>query len=185
MVSVAALTVVGGCGGDDGDGTDLGELDARCEALCDDDDEVCTEDVAVCELLCQVRVANVEPLCATCLLENSNAGICLGGEVCCPDPSFPSSVIDCAAVCESSAGVNPGDDHPMCADLCGDDDPACAEDASQCLDACTARVRGVSGLCANCLLDGTHNGVCVPGSPCCPDPEFPTSATDCAAVCGG
>jgi hypothetical protein len=82
-------------------------------------------------------------------------------------------------------GVNPSGDHPICAALCSTNDAACSAQAKQCLQECKARIQGVSGLCALCLLEGSNGGDCAPGAPCCPDPEFPTSVSACASVCSG
>jgi hypothetical protein len=179
------LTACGGEGDDDDNGGGLGTLDARCEALCADSEPACDADVAACEPVCQVRVAGMAPLCATCLIEGANNGACGGGGPCCPDPDFPNSVLDCASSCGDSAGVNPSGDHPICTALCADDDPACSADSTQCFQQCQARIQGVSGLCALCLLEGASNGSCSPGQPCCPDPDFPTPVSACAAACGG
>ena len=79
--------------------------------------------------------------------------------------------------------MNPPDDHPICTDLCFSSDTECSSAVAQCLDECHARIQGVSGLCALCLLDGAYGGVCGGGGACCPDPEFPASANACATVC--
>ncbi len=47
------------------------------------------------------------------------------------------------------------------------------------------RVGRVSGVCALCLLEDAHGGVCGPDGPCCPAPVFPTSVSTCADLCGG
>ncbi len=179
--SVAVLS----CGGDDGDGNGLGELDPRCGALCDEEDAACSDEVTECEQLCQVRIAGVASPCATCLMENAHLGDCGGGGPCCPDPDFETSVLDCAALCADSEGLNPTGDHPVCVSLCSSEDPACASDAGQCLDECQARIDGVSGLCATCLLEGASGGDCGGGGPCCPDIQFWNSPVDCAALCSG
>jgi hypothetical protein len=187
------LATLLGCGGDDdGDGGDpgdgIGDIDPRCASLCEEEDQSCAADVSLCEDVCQSRVAGVSSLCATCLLEGSDSGECSSGGPCCPDPDF-ESVLDCASSCEGESGVNPSGDHPVCVALCSHDDPVCEADASQCLAECKARIEGVSGLCATCLLEDSHSGACDGGSgdedPCCPDPDFPTTTEDCAAVCGG
>jgi hypothetical protein len=69
--------------------------------------------------------------------------------------------------------------------LCSSSEPACETDAAACLAECQARIQGVSGLCALCLLDGAHGGPCSSGSTCCPDPVFPTEVATCAALCNG
>jgi hypothetical protein len=51
------------------------------------------------------------------------------------------------------------------------------------MDQCEARVSGVSGLCALCLLDRANGGSCGSGQICCPHPEFPASTSDCTDVC--
>ncbi len=162
---------------------DLGPNDARCVALCKDTDAACAADVRECEAVCQVRVKEMQPLCATCLIENANAGICGGGSTCCPDAAFPNSPIDCATECSGSIGVNPVN-HPVCVELCATANDACSPQAAECMQACQARVTGVSGLCALCLLEGARNGACNVGSLCCPDPSFPATTSMCAAVCG-
>jgi len=188
VVRVGAVLLGGvllSCTGGEGDDDDLGQLDPRCEALCSDDDATCTADVTECEQVCQARIAGVSASCATCLLDNSNGGTCAGGETCCPDPEFPSSALDCAALCEGSVGVNPSGTHPLCDALCSDEDPSCADEVTLCLQECQARIQGVTGLCATCLLEDANGGTCAGGTTCCPDPEFPTSVTDCAALCNG
>ena len=52
-----------------------------------------------------------------------------------------------------------------------------------CLQQCDARVAGVSGLCALCLLEGANGGTCASGQTCCPSPHFPTTVEACASVC--
>src|SRR5271157_2609044 len=108
----------GGGGGGANGGGDLGPLDSRCAALCASSDNACSSDVAQCQPVCQVRVANMSTLCATCLLQGSNGGACGGNGPCCPNPEFPQTVLDCASSCTGSAGVNPSGDHPICADIC-------------------------------------------------------------------
>lgn len=182
---VAAACGGGGQGGGGDDDGELGPLDPRCRSLCADSDSACTAEVAECEPVCQVRVAGVSPLCATCLLEGAHNGACGDGVPCCPDPSFPNSVLECKTACAGSMGVNPAGDHPICADLCSTNDAACNTQARQCLQECEARVQGVSGLCALCLLEGSNGGACSPGAPCCPDPSFPNTVSACASVCSG
>lgn len=179
LLSSAVLLSCGGGGGDDM----LGELDPRCEALCSHDDDACADDVTQCQQLCQVRIAGVESLCASCLLEDAHLDACGNGGPCCPDPEFETSALDCATSCAGSAGVNPAGGHPVCVAVCSDDDPACVEDAATCMAECQARVDGVSGLCATCLLEGAGSSPCNAGGPCCPDIRFWNTATDCAAVC--
>jgi hypothetical protein len=178
---VAGLTA---CGGDDDDGGGLGALDPRCEALCADGQAACSGDVAACQTQCQVRVAGLASLCASCLLQDMDTGACLPGALCCPDPAFPRSVLDCADVCADSAGVNPSGDHPICVEACSSSDPdACTVEITQCLSDCRSYVAGVSGLCALCLLEGADGGACA-SEPCCPDLELPAAVNDCAAFCG-
>jgi hypothetical protein len=81
--------------------------------------------------------------------------------------------------------VNPAGDHPICTKVCSSDDASCSAAVTQCLQECNSRVRGVDGVCALCLLDGAHSGTCAGGGPCCPEPEFPSRASACAAFCGG
>ncbi|HEY3354580.1 MAG TPA: hypothetical protein VGQ83_15115 [Polyangia bacterium] len=183
---VVALLVLGspGCGDGSGGGG-LGALDPRCDALCAESDPACASAVTECQSVCQVRVAGLASLCATCLLEGANGGTCGGGGPCCPAPEFPASVRACADACAGSAGVNPAGDHPLCEALCADDDAACSADSAACFDECRVRIQGVSGLCALCLLEGAQNGACNAGAPCCPSPDFPTTVADCADVCGG
>ena len=178
MVALAACG--GGSGGDDD--MSLGTIDARCTALCKSSEPTCTDDVTDCQQLCQVRVADMGSLCATCLLDHANGGVCGGGQVCCPDPEFPNGVQDCETECTGSTGVNPAQ-HPICVDLCASDEPSCSGQVSACMDQCEARVQGVSGLCALCLLDGANGGTCASGQVCCPSPHFPTSTADCTDVC--
>lgn len=184
--SVAILLIgAAACGTRDDDGlAGLGTLDPRCESLCADTDPACTAEVAECEPLCQVRVAGMTSLCATCLLEGADSGDCGGGGPCCPDPSFMNDVLTCENSCADSAGVNPAGDHPICTSICSDTDPACSTEVTACFQLCGARIEGVSGLCALCLLDGADPGDCGGGGPCCPDPSFPSSVPACAAVCG-
>jgi hypothetical protein len=182
MKAVLVMVLVAACGGDSSS-TSLGEIDARCKSLCASSEASCSMDVTTCEQDCQLRVQNMAPLCATCLLESSNAGTCSQGQVCCPSPEFPNSVLDCGSACAGSVGVNPTPHHPICSDLCASTDAACSADAQSCLDQCDARVAGVSGLCALCLLEGANGGVCASGQTCCPSPHFPTSVADCSSVC--
>ncbi len=168
----------GGGGGDDG----LGTLDARCMALCMSSEPTCTTEVTDCQTQCQLRVADVASACTTCLLDHANAGTCASGMVCCPNAEFPNGVEDCKTECAGSAGVNPAQ-HPLCTDLCASDEPTCTSQASMCVDTCEARIHGVTGLCALCLLDGANGGNCASGQICCPDPHFPTATSDCADVC--
>lgn len=192
-VSILALVALCACSGTDSidhSDTDGGvdeevEIDGRCRALCSDSDESCSADVTSCELVCQSRIAGVSSLCATCLLEGANGGACDGGGPCCPDPDFPSSPLDCSAVCTGESGAPFSGVHPVCEDLCASDDGSCSAQAGQCRDECSARVNGVSGLCATCLLEDANGGACDGGGPCCPDPNFPTGAADCLAFCGG
>jgi hypothetical protein len=178
-------TGASGSGGNGGGGVGLGQLDPRCESLCDDSDAACSADVVECQQECQVRVAGMSGLCATCLLEGSDGGTCGSGGTCCPNPSFPSSVLDCASSCSGSMGVNPSGDHPICIAICNSDDAACDADVTQCFQECRARIQGVSGICALCLLEDADGGVCGSGDLCCPDPNFPTSVEACAGACGG
>jgi hypothetical protein len=174
----------GGGGGGGGNGAgDLGPLDSRCTALCASSDNACTSNVAQCQPVCQVRVAGMSSLCATCLLQGSNSGACGGNGPCCPNPEFPQTVVDCASSCVGSAGVNPSGDHPICTDICSSGDATCTAQVTQCLQQCDARVHGVSGLCALCLLEGANGGACPGGAHCCPSPEF-ADPTPCASVCG-
>lgn len=132
-----------------------------------------------------MRSAQLSAPCSTCLLEGATIGPCSPGEPCCPDPDFARSVLECASSCADSTGVNPAGDHPICVDLCATDEAECSTDAEQCFDACNARIQGVSGLCALCLLEGASSGGCNGDGPCCPDPDYPASAEACASVCGG
>ncbi len=163
-------------------GSDLGELDPRCEALCSEQATDCSDAVSECEQLCQVRIAGVSDLCATCLVEDAQTD-CGGSSLCCPNPSFPNTVLDCDSSCATSQGVNPQGDHPVCVKICTSDDAACEDSDAYCLQKCHARIAGVSGLCATCLLDGAYGGECGAGQACCPYLECPTSAEDCAGVC--
>lgn len=137
---------------------------------------------ADCEPLCQVRVAGMAPLCATCLLDSAGTR-CSSNATCCPDPSYPNGVTDCATECAGSAGVNPSGDHPICADICKSDEPSCSTEVASCLSQCDARVAGVSGLCALCLLDNANGGTCGSGMVCCPNPHFPATTASCTSVC--
>ncbi len=179
-----ALTLATAACGDGGGGGGLGQLDPRCESLCADSDVACAAEVTRCQPVCQVRVTGMSALCATCLLEGSNGGSCGPGGPCCPNPNFPNSVLDCASPCSGSQGVNPSGDHPICTDICSSSDAACSTAAAQCLQECQARIQGVSGLCALCLLEGAQGGGCAAGLSCCPNPTFPTSVSTCASVCG-
>ena len=181
MKRALVIAVLAACGGSNPSDS-IGDIDARCTALCTSSEPTCSADVTTCEQECQLRVQNVQPFCATCLLEDSNGGECSVNQICCPSPEFPNSVLDCGSACADSAGVNPSN-HPICADICASDDAACSTDAKACLDECNARVAGVSGLCALCLLDGANGGVCAGGQTCCPNPQFPRSVNDCASVC--
>jgi hypothetical protein len=182
------LVLVAACGGSSGDdGMSLGTIDARCKTLCASNEPTCGSDVTTCEQECQVRVQDMKPLCGTCLLENANGGECTTGQICCPRPEFPNSALDCGSACAGSVGVNPSP-HPICNQICANSDASCGSAVQSCLDTCDARVAGVSGLCALCLLEGANGGVCAGGGgggqPCCPSPEFPTSVNACASVCG-
>lgn len=177
---VVVMMIGSGCGG--GEAMSLGPIDARCTALCMSSEPTCTTDVTDCEQLCQLRVADVASLCTTCLLDHSNAGTCGSGQVCCPDPNFPNGVLDCTTECTGSVGVNPSA-HPICTDVCASNEPSCSAAVTTCLDQCEARVHGVTGLCALCLLDGANGGTCGSGQICCPHPEFPAQTAACAAVC--
>lgn len=177
-----ALVLVVACGGSS---TSLGPLDPRCEALCSNSTASCSTAVTDCQQECQLRVANMTATCATCLLDHANGGTCSAGQTCCPSPEFPNSVIDCQDSCKGSVGVNPAGDHPICSEICASTDSTCSTEASSCLQQCDARVAGVTGLCALCLLDGANGGACTVGQTCCPSPEFPTSATTCSSVCSG
>ena len=181
MKWLVAMVLLVGCGGSD-TSSSLGEIDARCKALCASSEPTCGSDVTTCEQECQIRVQNMAPLCGTCLLEHSNGGTCAAGEVCCPSPDFPNSVMDCGSSCSGSVGVNPSP-HPICNDICASHEPTCSAQVQSCLDACDARVAGVSGLCALCLLEGANGGTCASGEVCCPSPHFPTSVETCASVC--
>jgi hypothetical protein len=176
------VVLVAACGAS-GSGQ-LGDIDARCKTLCASTVASCSTEVTNCEDECQLRVANLAPLCSTCLLENADGGTCSSGMTCCPDAHFPSTPIDCANSCTGSTGVNPSGDHPICSAICSSADPTCSAGVMTCLSECDARVKGVSGLCALCLLDGAYGGVCSSGQQCCPShPEFPTSVTACDSVC--
>ena len=182
----AALVVVSfliACGGGSAGPDGLGETDARCTALCASDDATCSMATAECEPECQVRVAGMKPLCATCLLEH--AGTLCGGDAaaCCPSPDYPNSVTDCADSCADSLGVNPSGDHPICTDICSSGEASCSAEVMSCLAQCDARVHGVSGLCALCLLENANGGSCGSGMVCCPHANFPTSTETCASVC--
>jgi hypothetical protein len=181
MKTLLLITILAAGCGSDGGSSAIDDIDARCKALCADPDATCTAEISECEGACQVRISDMKPACATCLIERANAGTCSPGTVCCPDAEFPNSVIDCSASCADSEGVNPAN-HPVCIDLCADEDAACSTQAASCLAECNARVKDVRGLCALCLLEGAHNGAC-DGTPCCPDPQFPTSSGTCAAFC--
>jgi hypothetical protein len=178
-VLVVGLMVA--CGGGSS-GPELGDPDPRCTALCASTEPTCSAATAECEPVCQVRVAGMKPVCATCLLDHA-ATLCGGGATCCPDPDYPNSVVDCADSCADSDGVNPSGDHPICTDICASSEPSCSADVSACLAQCDARVHGVSGLCALCLLEGANGGTCAGGDVCCPHPQFPTSTETCASVC--
>ncbi len=181
MKSLLVLVLVAACGGSD-TSTSLGEIDARCKTLCASSEPSCGSAVTTCEQECQVRVQNMAPLCGTCLLEHSNGGTCTQGQICCPSPDFPNSVLDCGSSCTGSMGVNPSP-HPICNDICASSEASCGSDVQSCLDQCDARVAGVSGLCALCLLEGANGGTCTSGQTCCPSPHFPTSVESCASVC--
>jgi len=182
MKRMAILVLVAACGGG-GSSDSLGEIDARCKNLCASSEGSCSMDVTTCEQDCQLRVQNMAPLCATCLLENDSGGTCSSGMICCPSPEFPNSVLDCGSSCAGSVGVNPTPDHPICTDICSSAHVECASDVQTCLQQCDARVAGVSGLCALCLLEGANGGTCVSGQTCCPSPHFPTTVEACASVC--
>jgi hypothetical protein len=180
------LVVFVACGGGSGDpGGGLGPTDPRCESLCASNDMSCANDVAECKPVCQVRVAGFSAPCSTCLLDGAHGGACSPGVPCCPDPQFRNTVIDCAGMCAGSKGINPGGNHPICTALCSSDDMACAADVASCMQTCQARIQGVSGLCAICLLEGANGGSCSGGASCCPHPQFPRPATACAALCSG
>jgi hypothetical protein len=185
LVVLAVLSASAACGGGGGarDAAGSGALDPRCESLCATTATDCNAKVASCEAVCQIRVTGMAPTCATCLLEQSNGGVCADALTCCPSPEFPMRTLDCASACAGSVGVNPSVTHPICAALCASDDASCQTDAAHCVDTCQARIHGVSGLCALCLLDRANGGSCTPGAPCCPHPEFPTSANACASLC--
>ena len=184
MKHLAWLIVFAACdGGSSGTGPDpFATIDARCKALCMSDEPTCSTDVTTCEQECQLRVAGMQSLCATCLLENSDGGDCASGEICCPDAHFPNGALDCKDACATSTGVNPAH-NPLCSDLCSSDEPTCTDEATACLDQCEARIAGVSGLCALCLLDDANGGTCSSGSVCCPSPHFGTTVEACADVC--
>jgi len=181
MVVLVLVAACGGSGGDDG--MSLGAIDARCKTLCASNEPACGSDVTACEQECQVRVQDMAPLCGTCLLEHSNGGVCSSGQLCCPSPEFPNSVMDCGSSCTGSVGVNPAP-HPICTSLCSSTDASCSAQAQSCLDSCEARIAGVSGLCALCLLEGANGGVCDSNQTCCPAANFPTSVESCASDCG-
>ena len=183
VLSLGAACSNGGNGGDGGGNQELGQLDPRCESLCMSSDTACSPDVTSCQPLCQVRVAGMSSLCATCLLDRSNGGTCSSGTLCCPHPQFPNKALDCASSCTGSKGVNPSGNHPICTKICSNNDASCSTQVSQCIQQCQASIQGVSGLCALCLLDGANGGTCSSGMVCCPHPSFPTSVTDCSSVC--
>ena len=175
------VVVLVGCGG--GGGTmPFDTIDARCTALCKSSEPTFSDEVTTCEQECQLRVADVMSLCTTCLLDHANAGTCAQGQICCPNAEFPNGVQDCKTECTGSVGVNPAPS-PLCTDLCASTEPTCTAQAQSCLDQCEARVNGVSGLCALCLLDGANGGTCTSGQICCPSPHFPAQTADCTAVC--
>jgi hypothetical protein len=176
LVLVAVMACSGGS-------TSLGQLDPRCETLCASNVGSCSTAVTDCQQECQLRVANMTPTCTTCLLDRANGGTCSQGAVCCPSPDFPNSALACESSCVGSVGVNPSGDHPICTEICASSDATCSSQAASCLELCDTRVRGVTGLCALCLLDGANGGTCASGQTCCPSPQFPTSATSCAPVC--
>ena len=183
MKWTVVLVLLVACGGGDSS-SQLGDIDARCKALCASTEATCSTEVTTCEQECQLRVADISPVCTTCLLENSHGGTCSVGMICCPDPQFPQGPVDCASSCADSVGVNPSGDHPICTAICASSEPTCDADVASCLAQCDARVQGVSGLCALCLLDGANGGVCAGGDTCCPShPTFPTSVASCDSVC--
>ncbi len=187
LSSLVVMILVAGCASSpatDGASVDLGPLDPRCQSLCQSSDASCASDVADCEPRCQIRVAGMSDACATCLLDQADKGTCASGAPCCPSPHFPAKVLDCAKSCAGSDGKNPSP-HPVCTHLCASSDPSCDADAKACLDGCEARIKGATGLCALCLLDGASGGSCASDAPCCPHPEYPTSAASCASICGG
>lgn len=171
----------GGAAGDDAG--PAAAVDERCVALCEDDAPECADAVADCRAVCAARIDGLEGLCRACLLEDANGGACSAGSLCCPDPEFPSSTLDCAEVCADQPGAAPADPHPLCLDVCTDEDPACAEDAAACLGECTRLIEGVSGYCATCLLEEAHGGACGGGGPCCPSFSPGRSVLDCVDVC--
>jgi hypothetical protein len=179
FVAVLLTSCSNGGGADNG----LGQLDPRCQSLCMSSDTACSADVTACQPLCQLRVAGMSSSCATCLLDGSNGGTCSSSSLCCPRPNFPSTALHCASSCAGSAGVNPSGTHPICNNICSNSDGSCSAQVDQCIQQCQARIQGVSGLCALCLLDGANGGTCSTGMLCCPHPEFPTSVTACASVC--
>src|SRR5688572_2730113 len=79
----------GGDGGGGSGGNGLGQLDPRCASLCEDSEAACSARVVECQRECQIRVAGMSGLCATCLLEGADGGTCGSGGLCCPNPSFP------------------------------------------------------------------------------------------------
>lgn len=176
------VAILVGCGGGGSSGGPFDSIDARCTALCMSSEPTCAADVTDCEQLCQLRVADVQSLCTTCLLDHANGGTCSSGAVCCPRAHFPNGVEDCKTECTGSTGVNPTE-HPVCADICASSEPSCTAQAQSCLDQCEARVHGVSGLCALCLLEGANGGTCASGSICCPSPHFPNGTADCTDAC--
>jgi hypothetical protein len=176
------VLVLGACGSSGG-GDTLGTLDPRCSALCASSDATCSGEVTDCQNLCQVRVAGMASTCATCLLDGSNGGSCAAGQTCCPDPHF-AAVMGCADPCKDSQGVNPSGTHPICADLCATTEASCSTQAASCVSECQARIAGVSGLCALCLLQGASGGNCSSGMVCCPNPSFPMAVSACSAFCG-
>lgn len=197
-LAIVTLVLASACGSENGTGSgggantsnvgaggsnNLGPLDPRCSALCSSNDSSCTAAISDCEPRCQIRVAGMTPLCATCLLDKSDGGTCGSGGPCCPHPSFPNSVVECASSCKGSNGINPAS-HPVCAHLCASSDSACSMESAACLQQCEARIQGVSGLCALCLLDGANGGTCGSDGPCCPHADFPTAVTACSTVCG-
>lgn len=178
---VMSFALAGAACGASGGG-DLGPPDSRCQSLCASADATCAADVSACQDQCQLRVTDIAPLCTTCLLDGASGGTCNSGAPCCPRAYFPDGVSDCSDACAGSTGVNPTD-HPICDEICASSDASCSAEVTSCLDQCEARIAGVSGVCALCLLDGASGGDCASGTRCCPHPYFPTPVSACSAFC--
>src|SRR3569623_3590854 len=133
MVGLVLVSACGGSGGDDG--MSLGAIDARCKTLCASNEPACGSDVTACEQECQVRVQDMAPLCGTCLLEHSNGSVCSSGQLCCPSPEFPNSVMDCGSSCSGSVCVYTATNE-IFTSLCSSTDVSCSAQAQSCLDSC-------------------------------------------------